>query len=489
MGLQYTFASAYGSGDRDCDDSGNQRCDRRASNCNQSGGLSGDNFSWENCTGGPKSFDEGGWLYRREITLGQHGSSGSKHRCFSVCSPYLGYEEGAKQSPCTDSEQRRFIGYKWKGGGGWHGNDENVRDSKFNDSNTGLQCSFDVNADKLKTWSNKNYITKAGAKDDKGIFLNQYEQMLWGIRIKDGMEQQTGFCHTGNADTVVHQNGKTCQELAADNFSSLSTSDSRWAIWDTLTDASCSKSENLTKIVKPNSNETCLNRDTSKTLAKQWCSISNNIVQDSQSVCTKQNLGEDNYNELAETYCKANPTADFCACYNVTKNLCTEQPDLPGCKIVQPIWDTIKETLDEGDIAQFEGMQPCYGSVCTGNVYQPTDWNANCNKSISICKANFNIGGDLLGSNINLKQNCGNTTNEGGGSGGGSGSGSSETTTTNNDDDDDDDDEEKTLIEKIFKLKEDKDKKFIEKRVVKVGGGILSLIFCLLCIITLIMFA
>ena len=100
MGLQYTFASSYGSGDRDCD--GNQRCDRRASNCNQSGGQPGDNFSWELCTGGDKPFDQGGWLYRREITLGQHGSSGSKHRCFSVCSQYLGYEQGAKQSPCTD---------------------------------------------------------------------------------------------------------------------------------------------------------------------------------------------------------------------------------------------------------------------------------------------------------------------------------------------------------------------------------------------------
>ena len=233
-------------------------------------------------------------------------------------------------------------------------------------------------------------------------------------------------------------------------------------------------------------NETCWDLVKTQDFMKDYCFKENRMSND--SLCSKSSLGN-SYAIISEEYCKANPTADFCACYNVTKNLCTEQPDLPGCKIVQPIWDTIKETLEEGDIAQFEGMQPCYGSVCTGNVYQPTDWNANCNKNISICKADFKIGGDLVGSNISLKQDCGNTTNEGGGSGGGSGSGSSETTTTNNDDDDDDDDEEKTLIEKIFKLKEDKDKKFIEKRVVKVGGGILSLIFCLLCIITLIMFA
>ena len=62
-------------------------------------------------------------------------------------------------------------------------------------------------------------------------------------------------------------------------------------------------------------------------------------------------------------------------------------------------------------------MQPCYGSVCAGNVYQPTDWGKNCNRDISICKADFDIGGDLIDSNINLKQDCGNT-NEGGGGGG-----------------------------------------------------------------------
>jgi hypothetical protein len=474
MGLQYTFASSYGSGDKHCD--GNQRCDRRASNCNQSGGQSGDNFSWELCTGGNKPFDQGGWLYRREITLGQHGSSGSKHRCFSVCSPYLGYEQGAKQSPCTDSKQRKFLGYKWKGGGGWHGNNEDVRVSKFNDSNTALQCLFDVNASKLKTWSNKSYITKAGAKDDNGRFMNQYDQMLWGIRIKDGLKQQTGFCHAGNADTVVHQNGKTCQELAADNFSSLPTSDSRWGIWDTLTNASCSKPENLTKIIKPNSNVTCSDRDTSKTLAKQWCSIGENIVSDSQSFCTKAELGTALYEELAKNYCEANPDKDFCGCYNVMQpGLCEQVPNLPGCKTVKPVWDKITSSLDEGDIAQFEGMQPCYGSVCSGNVYQPTSWDASCNRDISICKADFDIGGDLVGSNINLKQDCGNNNEGGGGDGDGGGG-------------DDDDDEEKSLTEKLFKFEEDKDKKLTEKRSTKIFGTVSSVSSCFMCMTALVLF-
>ena len=328
---------------------------------------------------------------------------------------------------------------------------------------------------------------------DKNGNPNAIDQWLTGIyndqnSITKGQPCPGGDAYWKNAInpeiSCVYNNKEGLQNLHAN---STANNDIRRIMWNTLVNRYCDRAERLDERV--GTNTTCRNIVNAKAQAKSYCQGVPSRIATDKTFCTKSELGEDIYKELAETYCKANPTADFCACYNVTKNLCTEQPDLPGCKIVQPIWDTIKETLDEGDIAQFEGMQPCYGSVCTGNVYQPDKWDANCNKNISICKADFKIGGDLVGSNISLKQDCGNTTNEGGGSGGGSGSGSSETTTTNNDDDDDDDDKEKTLIEKIFKLKEDKDKKFIEKRVVKVGGGILSLIFCLLCIITLIMFA
>ena len=324
-------------------------------------------------------------------------------------------------------------------------------------------------------------------KTSDGQFsANDSDQWLVGHNDKKGQPCPGGTGYWKGFQTVscVYNNKEGLQNL---HGNSTANNDIRRIMWNTLVNRYCDRAERLDERV--GTNTTCRNIVNAKAQAKSYCQGVPSRIATDKTFCTKSELGEDVYNELAETYCKANPTADFCACYNVTKNLCTEQPDLPGCKIVQPIWDKIKETLDEGDIAQFEGMQPCYGSVCTGNVYQPDKWDANCNKSISICKADFKIGGDLVGSNISLKQDCGNTTNEGGGSGGGSGSGSSETTTTNNDDDDDDDDEEKTLIEKIFKLKEDKDKKFIEKRVVKVGGGILSLIFCLLCIITLIMFA
>jgi len=221
--------------------------------------------------------------------------------------------------------------------------------------------------------------------------------------------------------------------------------------------------------------KTCKDLDTERTQAKEYCSKDDRIA---TSTCGKETLkswgAEDIYNELAKEYCDDNPDKDFCACYNVTQpGLCEQLPNLPGCKTVKPVWDKITSSLDEGDIAQFEGMQPCYGSVCSGNVYQPTSWDANCNRDISICKADFDIGGDLVGSNISLKQDCGKEGSNG------------ETTTENKDGDGD---EKKSLTEKLFKFEEDKDKKLIEKQSTKIFGTVSSVSSCFMCMAALILF-
>ena len=254
--------------------------------------------------------------------------------------------------------------------------------------------------------------------------------------------------------------------------------DPRKAMFDNIVSDYCDRADRLNDKVTSDGGDdsTCRAFSNAKAMAKDFCEIGDNIAKET-SYCTKESdsLGPTLYNELAENYCKNNPDKEFCACYNVTQpGLCEQAPNLPGCKTVQPIWDKITESLDEGDIAQFEGMQPCYGSVCAGNVYQPTSWDTNCNKDISICKADFDIGGDLVGSNINLKQDCGNT-NEGGDGGG--------TTTTNTTTE-----EEKSLIEKVFKLEEDKDKKVTEKRTTKIGGTVSSISSCFMCMIAIVLF-
>jgi len=219
--------------------------------------------------------------------------------------------------------------------------------------------------------------------------------------------------------------------------------------------------------------ETCWDLVNTQKFMKDYCFKGNRMSTD--SLCTKSSLG-DSYEILAKEYCENNPDKEFCGCYNVMQpGLCEQSPNLPGCKTVKPIWDKITSSLDEGDIAQFEGMQPCYASVCTGTGYKPTSWDVNCNKDISICKADFDIGGDLVGSNISVKQDCGNTTNEGGGGGGGGGGG-------------DDDDEEKSLTEKLFKFEEDKDKKLTEKRSTKIFGTVSSVSSCFMCMTALVLF-
>jgi len=217
--------------------------------------------------------------------------------------------------------------------------------------------------------------------------------------------------------------------------------------------------------------ETCWDLVNTQKFMKDYCFKGNRMSTD--SLCTKSSLG-DSYEILAKEYCDANPDKEFCGCYNVMQpGLCEQLPNLPGCKTVKPIWDKITSSLDEGDIAQFEGMQPCYGSVCAGNVYQPTDWGKNCNRDISICKADFDIGRDLIDSNISLKQDCGKEGSNG------------ETTTENKDGDDE---EEKSLTEKLFKFEEDKDKKLTEKRSTKIFGTVSSVSSCFMCMTALVLF-
>jgi len=248
--------------------------------------------------------------------------------------------------------------------------------------------------------------------------------------------------------------------------------DPRKAMYTNIVNRYCNSAERLNDVISSDtSNNKCRDVVDSIKLAKEYCKIGDNIATDS-TFCTKEELGDDNYNELAEKYCENNPDKEFCACYNVAQpGLCEQLPDIPGCKTVKPIWDKITSSVDEGDIAQFEGMQPCYGSVCAGNVYQPTGWDTNCNRDISICKADFDIGGDLVGSNISLKQDCGKEGSNG------------ETTTENNNDE-----EEKSLIEKVFKLEEDKDKKLTEKRSTKIFGTVSSVSSCFMCMTALVLF-
>ena len=269
--------------------------------------------------------------------------------------------------------------------------------------------------------------------------------------------------------------GIDTQTLQRLNDNSKASNDPRRKMYNNIIGRVC----NTFKVSNPgfkygDGDKRCWDYFDDSNLKKEYCFKDDRMSTD--TLCTKSNLG-DSYEILAQEYCENNSDKAFCACSNVMQpGFCEQAPNAPGCKTVQPIWDNITQSLDEEDIAQFEGMQPCYAGVCGGTVYQPTGWDTRCGSDISICKADFDLGGDLVGSNITVKQNCGNDSGDGDGSGSGSGS----TTTTN--------DQEKTLIEKVFKIEEDKDKKFGEKRSVKILGTVSSASMCFMCMASLVLF-
>jgi len=268
-----------------------------------------------------------------------------------------------------------------------------------------------------------------------------------------------------------------CQWKIEENaMSSLAASDKTHvkSVYNTIINRVC----NAIKYDSPNfktgkGNETCWDFVKTQDYMRDYCFKEGKNRMSQDPLCSKSSLGN-SYEILAKEYCENNPDKDFCGCYNVTQpGLCEQSPNLPGCRTVQPIWDKITSSLDEGDIAQFEGMQPCYGGVCGGTVYQPIGWDSRCGSDISICKADFDIGGDLVGSNISVKQDCGKEGSNG------------ETTTENKDGDDD---EEKSLTEKLFKFEEDKDKKLTEKRSTKIFGTVSSVSSCFMCMTALVLF-
>jgi hypothetical protein len=455
-----------------------------------------------------------------KLTLYDHEDFGGDKQSFTSSKKLHGsgdmFDRDASGRVTGDCKNTTFLGFEhWpndqNGGVAWlMGEGDNERTFKHKYDNAGTKCAYgyhrffrrhDRVGDIVKIDIPPENINEGIIREDITVYgkRNDHNPCEWGhfpviIRTGDGQysandtdQWLTGQsykgqpCPSGDAYWKGHQK-VSCVYKGADKIKELSravkdkdsTKDPRVTMYDNIVKKFCSKAENLNKIVT-HDNNTCQQYDTSKALAKEWCEKNDNIVDDTLNLCTHAHLGTDIYNKLAEKYCKANPDKDFCACYNVAQpGFCAQAPNAPGCKTVQPIWDKITESLDEGDIAQFEGMQPCYGSVCAGNVYQPTDWNSNCNRDISICKADFDIGGDLVGSNISLKQDCGNT-NEGGGGGG--------TTTSTTDTE-----EEKSLIEKVFKLEEDKDKKLTEKRTTKIGGTVSSVSSCFMCMIAIVLF-
>lgn len=213
------------------------------------------------------------------------------------------------------------------------------------------------------------------------------------------------------------------------------TNDPRASMHANLKEQFCSIPDNWTK--NPGGG-TCMEWDSGKTIAKQYCGVGNRIATDGS--CTQANLGTNNFKELAIAYCKtATGKADqWCSCYNVTNGVCTSTPAAAGCDTKRQQFDKLVESTPVAYKPLWAGREACFGSVCQGSKYIPENANQNCNAPIQICSQTFDLS-QISESSIEAKCNLtadtgtqpsvsdGSSPSSGGGGGsGGSGGGGSD---------------------------------------------------------------
>ena len=152
---------------------------------------------------------------------------------------------------------------------------------------------------------------------------------------------------------------------------------------------------------------------------------------------------------------------DWCSCYNIMANKCESKPDIPGCSDTKHVWSDINSHLSKKDKAQFEGMRQCIGNSCVGFKYRPENYNKNCDRNVLICNADLNVGGNIIGSNVSINQDCSIKNNQ-----------VPEPVVTSSSEL-----AKGTLVEKIFKFEEDKEKSLIQKTYFRY----ISTLSCMIC--------
>jgi hypothetical protein len=192
-------------------------------------------------------------------------------------------------------------------------------------------------------------------------------------------------------------------------------------MFESIINKYCDRADRLEDRIKSGGGvNTCRSVSNSKEMAKQHCKNGDKIKTDT-TFCTKAELSEPIYDELASNYCKNKPTDEWCACYNVMthKDQCTKKANLPGCEDVTEQLEMMEEELPPDAMSEFKGNEICWGSCVGTDRYIPAksklDPTDRCNRDVCINVATITAG-NLTDSGINLDMNC--ATGSGGGTGG-----------------------------------------------------------------------
>jgi len=223
----------------------------------------------------------------------------------------------------------------------------------------------------------------------------------------------TGYFNSGSGVRCIYSKTDDAQLRQLNSNKNGVPNDPRATMWTKLSDQFCKIPGNIEK--NPGGS-TCLERDTSNKLAKDYCGVGDRMRTEA-GICKKENLGETFYNELAEKYCKTitGQANDWCSCYNVINNVCDKKQSAAGCAEKAIHYDTLVEATPAEFRSAWAGRAGCVGQVCQGNKYIVQNANQGCDAPIQICKQ------DISASNLSessIAATCELNANKGGGDGG-----------------------------------------------------------------------
>ena len=174
--------------------------------------------------------------------------------------------------------------------------------------------------------------------------------------------------------------------------------------WGEMADNFCAKPENFKASI---GNGMC--KDRNPDTRKEYCKLEDNIVTDTDN-CSKDKLGEDDYNDVGISYCKRDGEdakqggmrQDWCKCYNLDTGVCETNLDAAGCRTARNNVESQKKffSAEEYDILR-QNMVCRPGTCSTG--FLPKNYQDQCKPTYRICGADVDIG---LLSNAQLLVKC-----------------------------------------------------------------------------------
>ena len=174
--------------------------------------------------------------------------------------------------------------------------------------------------------------------------------------------------------------------------------------WGEMADNFCAKPENFKASI---GNGMC--KDRNPDARKEYCKLEDNIVTDTDN-CSKDKLGEDDYNDVGISYCKRDGEdakqggmrQNWCKCYNLDTGVCETNLDAAGCRDARNNVESQKKFFSAEEYDILRQNMVCRPGTCS-NGFLPKNYQDQCKPTYRICGEDVDIG---LLSNAQLLVKC-----------------------------------------------------------------------------------